>query len=444
MPGMLSNALSGLNAANVALTVSGNNVANSATVGYSRQAAQFATSGNLNGVVVNNVDRVVNGFYNQDIWRTQSDASFYNSKQSYLGYAEELLGTDSLNFNDAISTIADALSSALTAPESPAYRQEVLSSAASLVNKMAQINGAISDQRDQLGLQLSETANSIDTTLQKLADYNEKIRTATANGDATAALKDSREQLVTSLASYVGISVSEQRDGSINISTNNGSPLLVGSQAAKMTVDRTDVSITFGRQQFGLTSNVGGSLGGLIGADTDVLTPTVDAMSSILSQLADDVNSALSQGFDLNGDAGIPLFTYDAADPLGTFAVNPAITTDKLAFIGGEYDAGGNWVAAGGVGDNSNIQSVVDSFKSQSNNYSLLVGRLASQSSENQSNVATTQALNDNAVAARDNLSGVNLDEEASNILYYQQMYQANAKVISIADETFQTLLNMF
>ncbi len=444
MPGMLSNALSGLNAANVALTVSGNNVANSATVGYSRQAVQFATSGNLNGVVVNNVDRVVNGFYNQDIWRTQSDASYYNSKQSYLGYAEELMGTDSLNFNDAISTIADALSSALTAPESPAYRQEVLSSASSLVNKMAQINGAISDQRDQLGLQLSQTASSVDSTLQKLADYNKKITVATAKGDATAALKDSREQLVTSLASFVGISVSEQRDGSINISTNNGSPLLVGSQAASMTVDRTDVSITFGRQQFGLTANVGGSLGGLISADTEVLTPTVDSMSTILSQLADDVNNALSQGFDLNGDAGIPLFSYDANDPLGTFAVNPDITTDKLAFIGGGNDAGGNWVAVGGVGDNSNIQGVIDALKSQSNGYSLLVGALASNSSENQSNVATTQALNDNAVAARDNLSGVNRDEEAANILYYQQMYQANAKVISIADQTFQTLLNMF
>ncbi|KFZ38194.1 flagellar hook-associated protein [Shewanella mangrovi] len=441
---MLSNALSGLNAANVALTVSGNNVANSATVGYSRQAAQFGTAGNLNGVLVNNVDRIVNGYFNQDIWRTQSDLSYYDSKQSYLGYAEELLGTDSLNFNDAVSSIADALSSALTAPESTAYRQEVLSSAASLVNKMAQINGAISDQRQQLSLQMNETASSVESTLQKLADYNNKIAIATAKGDATATLKDSREQLVTTLSSYVGIAVTEQRDGTIDISTNNGSPLLVGTQAASMSVDRTDVSITFGRQIFGLATNVGGSLGGLISADTEVLTPTVDSLGNILSQLADDVNNALAQGFDLNGNAGIALFSYDANDPLGTFAVNSDITTVQLAFIGSNVDAGGSLVAAGGVGDNSNIQAVIDTLSAQSNNYSLLVGALASQSAENQSSVDTAQALNDNAITARDNLSGVNLDEEASNILYYQQMYQANAKVISIADQTFQTLLNMF
>lgn len=101
-------------------------------------------------------------------------------------------------------------------------------------------------------------------------------------------------------------------------------------------------------------------------------------------------------------------------------------------------------MAAGGVGDNGNIANLIKVFGNQSDDYSLLIGRLASKSNENQSNVKTAQALNDNAIKTRDNLSGVNLDEEASNILYYQQMYQANAKVISVADETFKTLLNMF
>lgn len=445
MSGLLSNALSGLNAANTALSVSGNNVANSATEGYSRQAIQFATAqGSLNGVKVSNVDRVVNSFYNDDIWRTSSDWAYYNGLQSYLGYTEELMGTTSLNFNDAISQVTAALNSSLAEPESQAYRQEVLSSADALVNKMSQINGALTDQREQLSKEMTQTASSISYTLRKLADYNDRIAIAVAKGDPTAELEDNRELLVTQLSSYMGITTTSHDDGTLDISTVNGAPLLIGTQAAELAVNGTEVSLTLGKQVFRLTDRIGGQMGGLIAADTGVLQPTVESLNTMLSQLSDEVNGGLAQGFDLNGNPGAPLFSYDANDPLGTFAVSDSITIDSLAFIGGKDDGSGNWVAAGGVGDNGNIANLIKVFGNQSDDYSLLIGRLASKSNENQSNVKTAQALNDNAIKTRDNLSGVNLDEEASNILYYQQMYQANAKVISVADETFKTLLNMF
>lgn len=445
MSGLLSNALSGLNAANAALSVSGHNVANLATEGYSRQAVQFATAqGNLNGVKVSNVDRVVNSFYNDDIWRTSSDLAYYNGLQSYLGYAEELMGTSSLNFNDAISQVTGALNSALAAPESRAYRQEVLSSADALVNKMSQINGALTDQREKLSKEMTQTASSIGYTLRKLADYNDRVAVAVAKGEPTAELEDNRELLVTQLSSYIGIATTSHDDGTLDISTLSGAPLLIGTQAAELAVNGTEVSLTLGKQVFRLTDSIGGKIGGLIAADTGVLQPTVASLNDMLSQLSDEVNGVLAQGFDLNGNPGAPLFSYDANDPLGTFAVSDSITIDSLAFIGGKDDGSGNWVAAGGVGDNSNIANLIKVFGNQSDDYSLLIGRLASKSNENQSNVKTAQALSDNAVQTRDNLSGVNKDEEASNILFYQQMYQANAKVISVADETFKTLLAMF
>ncbi|MCH1929378.1 flagellar hook-associated protein FlgK [Shewanella sp. A25] len=446
MSSLLSNALSGLNAANVGLTVSGNNVANSATDGYSRQGVQFGTvvSGGQNGVYVTNVDRIVNGFFNDDIWRTQSDLSFYSNLQTYLGYTEELAGTDSLNFNDAVGSLTSALNSCLSQPESNAYRQEVLSAAQALVSKMSQMNSSLQDQNSKLEKEIGQTAVSINSTLRQLADYNEKVALATAKGEPTAELLDAREKLTTQLASFVSIKTTNNSDGTISISTPTGAPLLMGSTAAELSLGDNGVNLAFGKQNFGLSEAVGGALGGLLAVKENVLQPTMDSFSSILSQLADDVNAALGQGFDLNGDAGIPLFTYDANDPFGTFAVNPDMTTEKLAFIGGYSDANGDWVAAGGVGDNSNLQGIINAFNSQSTEYSLLMGRLGSMSAENQSSVTTSQSLNDNAVAARDSLSGVNLDEEASNILYYQQMYQANAKVISVANETFQTLLTMF
>lgn len=122
---MLNNALSGLNAANIALTVSGQNVANAAVEGYSRQQAQFKTSNvYLGGVEVASVDRVVDAFLNDDIWRTNSDTNFYENKQSYLGFIEQIIGTDSLNLNNSLASLTNALNAATTKPDSQAFRQQ--------------------------------------------------------------------------------------------------------------------------------------------------------------------------------------------------------------------------------------------------------------------------------------------------------------------------------
>jgi flagellar hook-associated protein 1 FlgK len=73
-----------------------------------------------------------------------------------------------------------------------------------------------------------------------------------------------------------------------------------------------------------------------------------------------------------------------------------------------------------------------------------LIGKLAIQSKQVQASIKTSQVLNDKALAARASVSGVSLDEEAANLTYYRQLYEANAKVISTADQMFMTLMAMF
>lgn len=442
---MLGNALSGLHAANTALLVSGQNVANSAVTGYSRQTTMFDTaSGDFNGVKVTSVERVVNRFFNDDIWRTQSDLSHYEGYQSYLGYTEELLGTDSLNINDAIADITAALNSAMANPESSAYRQELIAASQALIQDLAQLNSAVDGQVVKLGKEMNDLAQNANSILSSIADYNEKIGLAFAKGQPTAELEDSREQLITELSGMIGVSTHLRDDGKMDISTFNGAPLMIGNKAAQISATGTDVTVELGNESFVLTDKVAGRLGGLMAANVQVLKPTTDSLNNVVSQLADDVNDALAQGFDLNGDAGSALFTYNPADPLGTIALDPAITIDKLAFTGGEFDGGGVWVPSGGVGDNANLKEIISAFKGQQDSYTNLIGELATSSRQNQSSVRTAAVLNENALLSRDSLSGVNLDEEAANIMHFQQLYQANAKVITTADQLFKTLMNMF
>ena len=265
-----------------------------------------------------------------------------------------------------------------------------------------------------------------------------------ALGQPVAELSDARENLVTELSGYLGVDITDVGDGNLNISSKNGAPLVVGSKAAAVSVTGTSVDVNFNSQNFALNEFVGGRIGGLLNVDATVLQPSKLQLETIVSSVADSVNTALSEGFDLNGLPGEPLFTYNPADVLGTFGVNAALEPDDLAFTGRVDDGFGNWIPSGGRGDNGNIANLVSALNGSMTGYDTLIGDLAIQSKQVQSSVKTAQLLKDNALAARDSVSGVNLDEEAANLMFYQQLYDANARVISTADQLFKTLINIF
>jgi flagellar hook-associated protein 1 FlgK len=442
---MLLNGVSGLHAAGAGLTIVSQNVANAKVAGYSRQTVVLQTSeGALNGVKINKIERVVDNFLNEDIWRTQSDSGYYRSYQDYLGYLEQVLGTDSLNLNDAVAKLNSAFNASLSAPESPAYRQQVISSASAMVQNLQQLDGALSGQMAKLGFEIKAVTDNSNGLLQQLAELNSSISKATALGHDTATLLDNRERAVQQLASFIQLDVMPQADGTIQIATSNGAPLLMSDRAATLTEAGTSVSLQFNQQQFAVPAITGGSLGGLLKVQTEVLVPARQELSTLVQNIATSVNSKLAEGFDLNGNAGAALFSFNPADPLGSIQINPALTPEQLAFRGRVSDGAGGWQPAGGKGDNSNLLQVISALKGGAAGYDGLIGKVAIQSKQVQASVKTAQVLNDKALAARASVSGVNLDEEAANLSYYRQLYEANAKVISTADQMFNTLMGMF
>lgn len=442
---MLSNGISGLNASTAALNTVSQNVANAAVKGYSRQTVVMQTvDGSQNGVKVTKISRVVDDFLNADIWRTQSDLNYYESYQDYLGYVEEVLGTDSLNLNDALAQLNSAMSAALIQPESPAYRQQILSSADAMVQDLHQLDGALTGQLSKLEYELQAVGENINSILSELASLNQKITKEASLGRDISTLLDAQEESIKALSSYIKVDVLRKEDGSATIAAVNGAPLIMSGTAAKLSQSGTTLSLQFSQQEFQISGQAGGSLGGLLRVKEEVLDPSRQELNRLVSRIADSVNNSLSQGFDLNGNPGKALFTYSAADPLGSIQVNSQMSLNELAFRGRTSDGNGGFVASGGSGDNSNLVSLVDSLQGLASGYDSLIGKIAIQSKQVQASVDTAFVLSDKAQTARSSLSGVNRDEEAANLMYYQQMYQANAKVISTAGQMFDTLMTMF
>lgn len=155
-------------------------------------------------------------------------------------------------------------------------------------------------------------------------------------------------------------------------------------------------------------------------------------------------------GFDVAGIAGGPLAYDPATQSQGAtlslggfdFAVNGTPETgDELSIannIGGSGD-NRNALALAGL---QTAQQLAGGTASYQDTYGRLVADIAVQTRQAETGATTESVLLSQAVGARESVSGVNLDEEAADLIRYQQAYQAAAQMISVADQLFQTLLN--
>jgi flagellar hook-associated protein 1 FlgK len=141
--------------------------------------------------------------------------------------------------------------------------------------------------------------------------------------------------------------------------------------------------------------------------------------------------------------------TYDPADPADTVSYNGwSFDLSGAAATGDSFEVSSN---AGGVGDNRNALALAGlqdagtlagGNATYSESYNQLVGSVGVQTRKAEITSASQEKLLSDAISTREAISGVNLDEEAANLLRYQQAYQASAQVIATANSLFDTLLN--
>lgn len=440
--GMLSNGLSGLLASQTALNVVSQNVANANVKGYSRQevllGTRFGQSNNVmdagQGVQVNGIRRVTDDYLNFNLWRTTSETGEHKAYSDYLVQAEQVFGNDNLSISTGLDDLYSALNFASESPQSIAPRQQVLASAEALAERFNSLASNLDTQRTQILEQADGAISQVNTFTQEIATLNQKITEVTAAGANTSALEDQRDEAIKSLSELVEVRVSRQTDGSSTVTLAGGQPLVLGMSAATLTRTGSNFSVDYATQSFPFNGNVGGMLGGLLSYQDNVLDVTEAELSTIAQNLADDFNNQLALGQDLNGLVGGPLFDYDPLDPAGSISITAGYQAEDLAF--GAIGAG--------TGDNTNINALIDLKDGQYDAYTGLVGGLAIQSGQALAEYNASTTITSEALAKRDSVSGVNLDEEAMYLMEYMQAYQANAKVISGADQIFNTLMGMF
>jgi len=453
---MINIAFSGLQAAQMGMTVTSNNTANYLTSGYSRQGIVQSAVGPMgqagllagNGVQVDSIRRISNQYLVSQVWQTNSNANYYAMGNQYISALEQVLGTDSTSLGNGLDDLVSALSALTQEPESQALRQQLLNQANSLATRFNSVNDFITSQKSAIHTQRDAVVQQINTLSSSIADYNQKITEMDATGGNSSVLRDQRDELVKQLSSLTEVKVTED-SGGYTVSLSNGQPLVSGKTAGQLSAGTDSkgnhtLTLKFSSSEFSLNPSTGGQLGALYDYEVGTLQQMSDAVSGMAASLADLFNNQLAQGYDLDGNPGKPLFTFDPTNPAGILQIND-LKPEELA-LSGKADEPGN-------GDNLNELIKLKDQKttipglgnmSLSEAAAAIISTIGIASKQNQTEMEAAVAVNTEAQTQRDNVSAVNLDEEAINLQIYMQAYTSNMKVIAAGNEIFNELLSIF
>ena len=446
---------SGVRASQIALSATGQNIANVNTPGFSRLAPELHSLGGQTassvggGVQVSSIRRLSNDFQNQQLWRASTEKNYYGTSQQYLTALEGLIDSEGSSVSVGLDNFYAALSEASSTPESIALRQQILSEAKQLAQRFNGLNANIGTQLRALEGQRVAMVSEINGLSSNIAELNAQILEMESSGRDTATLRDYRENLIKDLSQYAGIRVQEAADGSLSVSLVNGQPLVAGNTAGQLQVSENlageqELTLVFAKTSFPLIQDgLGGSLGALYDMEYGALRPAQDDLHAMAGALAQAVNDTLAGGFDLNGNPGQPLFVYNPASTSGMLAVG-TLSTQELALSSVAGEVGNNQTLLALLGTKTTSVTVGGDAVPLNDAYAGLVGRIASASRQNQADHAAATTVAEQAQAQRDSVSAVNLDEEAVNLMAYEQAYQANMKVISTSNELFNAVLAMF
>lgn len=460
--GMLSTALSAMQANRKALEATGQNIANANTPGYTRQRAVLqAVAGSVQpalysksdgvgaGVNVTSMQRLQDSFLEQRANTENGTLFSLQSAQQTLEDIENSFGEPSdSGIQNLLSQYGVAWSNVANNTPDSGARTALIGAGQSLASALNGASVALQSQWSSMRQSLQTTVTQVNAIANNVASLNKSIAAATTAGNSPNDLMDQRDNLIRQLATMTGVTTKTQDDGTTDVFIN-GSALVTGTVARQMQVDGATALDQVGTTPVTLSWTDSGTAvspgSGQTGAMMAALNTTIPSYSTqlddIAASLVTSVNNQQAAGYDLNGDPGAAFFGSTDGGPINASNITVAISDWKqIAASSTAPTVGPPPVISY---DGGNAQQIADStLAGTEDDYRKMIVQLGSQSQSVQQKTLTQQSVVSQVETSRDSVSGVDLDEEQVNMVTYQQAYNAAAKYMSVLDSILDTLIN--
>lgn len=464
---ILSNAASGLRAAQAGISVVSDNVANAGVAGYTtktQEVSAFLVGNGTDGVRTGLVSRSIDSALQSSAWSQDSRVAALTVRSQVLTSVNAAQGApgDGTSLADAVTALQNGFTTLQADPSSQMQQSSVVSAANTLATAINTAAQTVTAQRNSVQTQIVGSVSSLNTALTTVQDTTHDIMAAKVAGQDTSTLEDQRDQALQTISGLLDVSYDKQDNGNITILGRSGfsipldstfsttaAPLSPGSSVATSTVP--PILMQSGNQAVpavDVTSHLsGGSLGEQVNLRDTVLPSYTTGLDSFSAKIA---NQFTSQGLQLftDGSGASSLNAYPGLS--ATIGVNPAVVANPASVRDGtpgtpipvnpttgpagytdliDRVLSGSFAAGGGVTSLSSDAAAFVAKQSQD----------TSQTSADLTNATAYQTTLSSRLSAQ---SGVNVDQEMGLMIQLQNSYQANARVIQAAQTMFTALLN--
>lgn len=443
----LNIALSGLRAQQAAMNITAHNIANADTPGYHRQEVSLApgipVSGGIStvgsntpqigtGVLIDGITRLQSDYVDGQLRTANQSLGSWSFKNDTLKQVESVLGEPGdLGLSSFIDRFWNAWGDLANSPSSSS-RQAVVEEGKSLANKIQSLYSDLSSVRQETDKDVRDSVSQINTIATEIGHLNEQIRQTSV--DSASDLLDRRDLLLDNLSKLVNINV-DGVQGSELIVNINGKPLVQGTEVTKIvtTPGPTGFSQPTWEDDDSPVGITGGQIAGQIEFRDVNLSGYIDSLNQVASILASRVNELHSTGVTPSGDPAGNFFLEDAdASNISVVATSDSVVNSTS--IGNDNRLANDiWaIQDEKLLDNMTIGDA----------YNTIVTRIGSDSREAQSRSDIYQSSVNQLNSQKDSVSGVSIDEEMSNLVKFQQAYNASARVFSVVDEMISLVIN--
>ncbi len=443
----------GLAASQFAIDVTAANVTNVSTPGYVRQRPEFEATGAVDvgaksfqvGVDITQVKRVYDRYLEAQIADGKTEVGYSTTAQDYLQRIEGLFNeSNGGGINDLLGEFWTSWKNLTTNPQGRAERTVVQAAAVDLASRFREFSNDLTsiamDARDEIGT----TVTAINSDLEKIAELNSEIMTqGSDNGDANLLL-DERAKLLTSVAEKIGINYIQDGSGNIDIYLTSGSSLLQAGSFRQLEMVGDDIRLE-GTTELVTAGITKGKLGAMLEVRDRLVPGYLDSLNTLAAGVVTAVNDEHAKGYTANGEVAGDFFA--PVTSANTAARNMAVSADIIADLGNIAAS----TTVDGNGDNAReIGAISDRLinwgtsTTTANGY---YGALTAQVGQDVSNAISRKDHRDiimNQLEEKwQSTSGVSVDEEMMNLIKYQMGYNAAGRLVSVADELMDTLINL-
>jgi flagellar hook-associated protein 1 FlgK len=435
----------------MAIDITGGNIANVNTPGYSRQRVDLRSVGGIDvsgahadiGVSVSRIERIYDRFIESQIIDQQQSTGYSDALLQGLQSIEMAIDdTQGGGIGDQLSQFWSSWENLSKNPGGIVERSALLSDAENLADSLTSCKRNLDAIASDLGSNIADTVSRINEKVAVIKDLNTRIINTTGENGEKNDFLDKRTQALKELGALINITPFENANGTIDLFLSNGEPLLQGTLKQTLGVDGQSDILSSGLSGETVNSALtGGKLGALVELQGRIIPEYIDYIETFTGSLADRVNELHRDGFDAYNNTGLDFFEIpDAENAAGSIRVNTAIAAD-VNRIAASTSVNGN-------GENASIMAAVrnellmkDGTSSLGSFLAATVGQIGQQVSTAKTNGDRQTIITNLLNNQRESVSGVSIDEEMIRLINYQMGYNAAGRLVSVVDEMLDTLM---